>query len=278
TGLEAFARGLASERSQFAVVEGVQEKLELAWGLKKKEPAPAAPPPSNQAETTPIAAGGDGDILARLQNDLSQIVMEFLKLDAADVSRDKILLDLGFDSIGLMTFANAINEKYQTDITPVLFFDYPTIDEIARHLIVERKDDLLRFYRGSAPAAAGDTPAPAPPRQAETGGAETRREGTFEITKGWDPSALDRAGLDREVTPSASGRGLSPELRFVNMPIAIVGASGVMPQSEDLEEFWENLKNSRDLITVIPPDRWRWEDYYGDPLKEANKSNSKWGG
>src|SRR5262249_27060322 len=136
TGLEAFARGLASQRSQFAVLEGVQEKLELAWGLKKKDPAPAAPPPSNQAETTPIAAGGDGDILARLQNDLSQIVMEFLKLDAADVSRDKILLDLGFDSIGLMTFANAINEKYQTDITPVLFFDYPTIDEIAKHLIV----------------------------------------------------------------------------------------------------------------------------------------------
>src|SRR5262249_43668405 len=65
---------------------------------------------------------------------------------------------------------------------------------------------------------------------------------------------------------------------FVNQPIAIVGMSGVMPQSEDLEEFWKNLENSKDLITVIPPDRWRWEDYYGDPLKEVNKSNSKWGG
>src|SRR5262245_55716398 len=32
------------------------------------------------------------------------------------------------------------------------------------------------------------------------------------------------------------------------------------------------------MITVIPPDRWRWEDYYGDPLKQPNKSNSKWGG
>src|SRR6266508_1766005 len=271
TGLEAFAQGLASQRSQFAVLEGVQEKLELAWGLKKKDSAPAAPAPPNQSETAPIAGNVDGDILARLQNDLSQIVMEFLKLDAGDVSTDKILLDLGFDSIGLTTFANAINDKYQMDITPVLFFDYPTIDEIAKHLIVERKDDLLRFYRGSAPSAASATPAPG--RQAETGGAETRREGPFKISKGWDPITMDR-----EVTPSASGRGLSPELRFVNMPIAIVGASGVMPQSEDLEEFWENLKNSKDLITVIPPDRWRWEEYYGDPLKEANKSNSKWGG
>src|SRR5260370_22844304 len=32
------------------------------------------------------------------------------------------------------------------------------------------------------------------------------------------------------------------------------------------------------MIAVIPPNRWRWEDYYGDPLKEVNKSNSKWGG
>jgi acyl transferase domain-containing protein len=286
TGLEAFVRGLASQRAQFAVVEGVREKLELAWGLKKREPAAAAPVAPNQAATAPVADGGEGDVLPRLRNDLSQIVMEFLKLDADDVSTDKILLDLGFDSIGLMTYANAINEKYQTDITPVLFFDYPTIDEIAKHLIVERRDDLLRFYRGSAPAAAGVTPAPQ--RQAETASAETRREETFEIRKGWDPRALNqaapgqiapgRAALDRELTPSAPGRSLSPELRFVNMPIAIVGASGVMPQSEDLEEFWENLKNSKDMITLIPPDRWRWEDYYGDPLKEANKSNSKWGG
>jgi acyl transferase domain-containing protein/tryptophanase/acyl carrier protein len=273
TGLEAFAQGLASQRSQFAVLEGVQEKVELAWGLKKRDSAPAS---SNQAATAPIADNGDGDLLARLRNDLSQIVMEFLKLDAGDVATDKILLDLGFDSIGLMTFANSINEKYQLDITPVLFFDYPSIGEIAKHLIVERKDEILRFYRGSAPAAASVTPAPR--RHAETGGGETRREGTFEISKGWDPTASDRAALDREVTPSASGRGFSPEPRFAHMSIAIVGASGVMPQSEDLEEFWESLKNSRDLVSIIPPDRWRWEDYYGDPLKEANKTNSKWGG
>jgi acyl transferase domain-containing protein len=57
-----------------------------------------------------------------------------------------------------------------------------------------------------------------------------------------------------------AAQGFAPERRFVDMPIAIVGMSGVMPQSEDLDEFWENLKNSNDMITVIPPDRWRWED------------------
>jgi acyl transferase domain-containing protein/tryptophanase/acyl carrier protein len=279
-GLEAFVQGLASAESQFVFLEGVQEKVEVAWGLRKKEPAPAAPTSSNQLAPATESGAASGDLIARLQNELSQIVMELLKIDAGDMATDKILLDLGFDSIGLTTYANAVNEKYQLDITPVLFFDYPSVDEIAKYLSVERESELRQFYGGSATAAttAVVTPAPTTGRHAETGSAERPQEARFEISKGWNPAALDREGTPSASGASASGGGFSPELRFVNKPIAIVGMSGVMPQSEDLEEFWENLKNSKDLITVIPPDRWRWEDFYGDPLKEPNKSNSKWGG
>ncbi|MCU1348316.1 MAG: hypothetical protein JWO56_1346, partial [Acidobacteria bacterium] len=268
TGVDAFMRGLASGRSQFAVLEGIQDKIETAWGLRKKTPPPAAP--STSAATAPVAAGAAGDLAARLQNDLTQIVMSFLKLDAADVSPDKILLDLGFDSIGLTTFANAVNEKFQLDITPVLFFDYASLGEIAKHLAVERKDELLRVYGASATAA----PAATPQAAAQQPIVESYQNARIEIRKGWNPSALD----GHQATPVIPGRGFSPELRFINQPIAIVGMSGVMPQSDDLDEFWDNLKSSKDMITVIPPDRWRWEDYYGDPLKETNKSNSKWGG
>jgi amino acid adenylation domain-containing protein len=273
-GLEAFVQGLAWERSQFAVVEGVQEKLELAWGLRKKKPEPLATPsatPSDQAAAP--ASDAAGDLFQRLQDDLSQIVMEFLKLDANDMATDEILLDLGFDSIGLTTFANSINEKYHLDITPVLFFDYPTVGEIAKYLSAERASEIRAFYQGSTTTATIATPPPAAQESAKNGTVETHREATFKISKGWDPTASER-----EAAPVASTGGFSPEHRFVNMPIAIVGMSGVMPQSEDLEEFWENLKNSKDMITVVPPDRWNWEDCYGDPLKETNKTNSKWGG
>jgi len=279
TGLEAFVLGLASGRSQFAVVEGVQERLELAWGGRKKSPAivEATPPASpDHPEAAQAASEGDEDLRVRLQNDLSQIVIDFLKLDAADMSSEKILLDLGFDSLGLTTFANAVNDKFQLDITPILFFDYPSIGEIAKHLAVDRKAELLRFYRGAANAAPS-APTPAQAQQdANAAGADRHQATSLAIRKGWNPTTLDRK-LDREAESPPSAV-ISPELRFVNDPIAIVGMSGVMPQSDDLDEFWENLKSSKDLITVIPPDRWRWEDYYGDPLKEANKSNSKWGG
>ena len=61
-------------------------------------------------------------------------------------------------------------------------------------------------------------------------------------------------------------------------PIAIVGMSGILPQSADLNEFWENIRNEKDLITLVPEQRWDWRKYFGDPSTEANKTNSKWGG
>jgi len=280
TGLEAFVLGLASGRTQFAVLEGVQEKLDLALGGRKKDAAPAVPPASGHAPLTTVADQEEGGLRGRLQEDLSQIVMEFLKLDPADMSADKILLDLGFDSIGLTTFANAVNEKYQLDITPILFFDYPSIGEIAKHLADERKTELRRFYGGFAASTQSATAQAAQPR-AKSGDAGHDVDGDvdhdqaarFTTKKRWAPAASDR-----HVEPLASSQISSPELRFVNEPIAIVGMSGVMPQSDDLDEFWENLKSSKDMVTVIPADRWRWEDYYGDPFKEPNTSNSKWGG
>jgi polyketide synthase PksN len=270
TGVDAFVKGLASSRSQFAVLEGIREKLDLAWGEKKKAPAPAVATPTNHSAPAAASAGNDGGLLPWLQSELTKIVMELLKIDAADISPDKVLLDLGFDSIGLTTFANAVNEKFELDITPILFFDYPSIEAIAKNLTEERKDDLLRFHGGTGSAAAPVSASVATQPQPR------HDEGTFQIHKGWSPAGAEAAATVRDA-PAVGGGGFSPALRFVNKPIAIVGMSGVMPESADLDEFWENLKASKDLVTVIPPDRWRWEDYDGDPLKEANKSNSRWG-
>lgn len=38
------------------------------------------------------------------------------------------------------------------------------------------------------------------------------------------------------------------------------------------------LSQGRDCISEIPKQRWDWREYYGDPNKEANKTNIKWGG
>lgn len=60
--------------------------------------------------------------------------------------------------------------------------------------------------------------------------------------------------------------------------IAVIGMYGKMPQSDTPEQYWKHLMAGDDLITVIPEDRFSWEEYFGDPLREVHKTNSKWGG
>ena len=93
-----------------------------------------------------------------MENELSQLVRNSLHLsDDSDIALDKVLLDLGFDSMGLAKFASAINEKYALDITPVLFFEYPSVAALATYLSVEREDRVRPFHRGSE-LPAGEKP------------------------------------------------------------------------------------------------------------------------
>jgi len=60
--------------------------------------------------------------------------------------------------------------------------------------------------------------------------------------------------------------------------IAVIGMAGVFPQCLDLTTFWQQLMLQKDLITEIPKERWKWEEYYGNPHLEKNKTKIKWGG
>lgn len=268
TGIDAFIKGISSDVDYFAVLEGDKEKVEKAWGLKKEEAISTGNAVSANPDNT-NAHDIDKDLAKLVQDDLAQIVMNFLKLDAEDVALDAVLLDLGFDSIGLTTYANALNEKYKLDVTPVLFFEYPSIKEITKYLLSEHRNEVLNVHQTIALPSKASTK----PLTQNVAYDTVAQTGFWGINKGWNPEMP-------EPKSNAHPEQLqfSLENRFVERPIAIVGMSGVMPQSEDLEEYWDNLKNARDMIEVIPRDRWNWEEFYGNPMKEENKSNSKWGG
>ncbi len=60
--------------------------------------------------------------------------------------------------------------------------------------------------------------------------------------------------------------------------IAIIGMSLRFPKSNTPDEFWLNLASEKSLITEVPPERWSKDQYFGDPKREENKTNSIWGG
>ncbi|MGO4779570.1 beta-ketoacyl synthase N-terminal-like domain-containing protein, partial [Lysobacter sp. 2RAB21] len=141
-----------------------------------------------------------------------------------------------------------VNDKYGLDITPVLFFEYPNIREIAKHLAQDHRENMLRVH-----ARAG-TPSPA---------VDAASTGTAQVVP-TQPVFASKNTLAVADAPAPAGTGrFSPGRRFIERPIAIVGMSGVMPQADTLDEYWDKLsKAENNMVTLIPPDRWDWEAYY----------------
>ena len=87
------------------------------------------------------------DLHQRIQKDLLKAVSETLKIKEKDLDPDEDLSEYGFDSISFTEFANRINEKYSLEITPAIFFEYPSIGSFAQYLSQEYRDRLIPFYQ-----------------------------------------------------------------------------------------------------------------------------------
>lgn len=61
-------------------------------------------------------------------------------------------------------------------------------------------------------------------------------------------------------------------------PIAIVGMSCRLPGAQNLNEFWNLLKEEQDAIQEVPEDRWNINDFYDSESGQMGKMNTRWGG
>ncbi|MBI5846226.1 MAG: acyltransferase domain-containing protein, partial [Deltaproteobacteria bacterium] len=66
--------------------------------------------------------------------------------------------------------------------------------------------------------------------------------------------------------------------RLSETPIAIIGMSAILPESENLSRYWQNIVDELDCIRDVPPDRWKIADLYDPDSKAPDKTYSKRGG
>ncbi|MEQ7681104.1 non-ribosomal peptide synthetase [Bacillus ayatagriensis] len=241
TGIEALYKAWSTGKTSVLVMEG--NRAVMREKLLQKTPA-AAFAPVKKTEETPAPK----DLTAKLQELLAKEVSGLLKINIEEIDIELEFNQYGFDSITLTEFANKLNDTYQLDLTPTVFFEYATIQALAHHLA---EDYQTQF--------AGSTQPKEEKKSGVTDGGGIRLAGNKRFAK-------------TAVQPVQTAAEHKPE------PIAIVGMSGVFPKAANIDEYWRNLEEGKDCITEVPADRWDWREYYGDPLNEANKTNVKWGG
>ena len=264
-GLDTFKRALPGCQGSVLVVAGDAAKYESAFSLGEVVPAPLAHgKPSVKAQ--PSEQGNSqqsGDVSHGLEKavlaELRKSVIVILGVEERDIVADANLSNLGFDSIGFTEFTNDINNRFSLDLTPVIFFEYETLEELNQYLLEDFAEALSRVVGA--------------PEEPQATAQTVATEATEYLV---EPLVADDGAPPIEApVPNQETQSTTPEKREA---IAIVGMSGVMPQSENLDAFWRNLMAGRDLVTEIPSDRWDWKAYHGDPMEEPDKTNVHHGG
>ncbi|WP_367387404.1 amino acid adenylation domain-containing protein [Bacillus vallismortis] len=132
SALEAFYQGIASDKPQVFVMEGQLQKMKqklLSTGTtaKRKEQKNA-----DQAH---------GQI-QKLEASLIQMVGAILKVNNDDIDVNTELSEYGFDSVTFTVFTNQINEAYQLELTPTIFFEYGSIQSLTEYVIAAYPGEL----------------------------------------------------------------------------------------------------------------------------------------
>ncbi|MET8700120.1 acyltransferase domain-containing protein [Kitasatospora sp. NPDC004723] len=208
-------------------------------------PATGRPVSTRPASAQPASAQpAPEDLLRRLQEELA-VLLDLADPDELDAETG--LFDLGLTSAMVVALRVRLEDLIDRDIPTTAVFDHPTIGRLAGYLA----DRRLR----QAPAA----PRAAASRAAEPGEAVPQP---------------DEAVPQPEAAPPAAEPAVAP-----SEPIAIVGMGCRLPGgANDLDGFWQLLRDGRDATVEVPEDRWDREAFYDADPAAAGKTSTRRGG
>jgi len=295
-GIKAFEAALSLKENYILVLKGLIEKLNTVLEIKKPLKTEAltiieAEPETRMPEfEDEVAVSRSNEkinekyeldhLLEKVMNCLRRFTSEIQKLDLMDIDSEADISEFGFDSITFTEFSNKINDYYHIGIMPSIFFEHGNLMSLGEYLVKEYIDQIAIVHRLGMKTEQKEMSQMAKDNIAYKAISKSDDAPKFKFDI--NQSKLNIKWDDRQLLESKS-EGHSIEYaktsnNDMKEPVAIIGVSGIMPQSSDLNEFWKNLEAGKDLITEIPKERWDWQTLYGDPVYEDNKTNVKWGG
>ncbi|QFQ28648.1 SDR family NAD(P)-dependent oxidoreductase (plasmid) [Bacillus thuringiensis] len=250
TGIQALYTAYATGLGQVMVMEGrisqIRERMLQAVHTEVQEPGVLSEHQTDDAQFRNVIGF------------IEKAVCSILKVKREEIDEHAQLTEYGFDSITFTRLTNELNEHYEIELTPAIFFEYPTMNGLAGYMCKEYaaidgktpKREITRnssVHQNLAPAAKKRQPV------------KLQRRGPANINFSTNSAHKQKDTIEKE-------------------PIAIIGLSGIFPMADDVEAFWGNLVGSKDCISEIPSSRWDWQAYYGNPMTDGNKTKAKWGG
>lgn len=206
-------------------------------------PVSKASVPTPKPAVTTASAPSQQALREQATNWVKKLVADTLKLAPQRIDASRPLEDYGIDSILVVQLTELLRRHFD-HISSTLFFEVQTIDALVEHLLETQQPALVRLLDFTAPQS---QQVAASPRQ------------------------VAQARLPRiAATAPAPNSGIRD--------VAVIGLSGRYPEAEDMQQFWQNLKASKNCITEIPQDRWDWRAWFDEQRGKPGFSYSRWGG
>lgn len=256
-GLEAFFNSLALNTTQVLVLSGERNKLQRVLGFHTAGPLAAAGTPR---ETGPME---DTVLGQAIQQELVELVSDLIKIDPQRIEPNGDMANYGLDSIKLTALANRINDRFGLEMTPAIFFELavPSIAACASYLLSTQREHLRRYYgepaRGAVPPTYSDNSMLHTPG----GNLQQTYPAAFQNRCPNLGAKTSSPSCEAQIEAPRNLEAMSPSIKtaaaksHVFEPIAIIGMSGKMPCSVDLNAFWDHLEAGDDLIGEMPSSR-----------------------
>lgn len=183
------------------------------------------------------------DYREEVMNYLKNLISLQTKIPMEHIDVEESFGDYGIDSIVILSITRSMEKDFGI-LPKTLFFEYNNLNKLVEYFLENHLQQFMSKKNSS------NTPT-------TTGSKEIKTE-PEKHTK--IATKVEKKQLDSQES------------------IAIIGISGRYPMADNLEEFWENLKEGKDCITEIPKERWDYQKYYDPDKEKFGKSYSKWGG
>lgn len=238
-GIQVFYQGLNQSQHRVLAMYGDNNKLTTSAKLLSSREL--------QSDLVTVVNDADLSVLTKqAQVIVTELLSNVLKLPAARITPNTSFEDFGMDSILAMELTKHLQEIFGP-LPKTLFFEYQTTSALAEFIVQSFPIKL----------------------NGQLAAKQLKKTFMSQVSR---PQSTLVNNLPQRVHKRAERHSNA------GADVAIIGVSGKYPMAENLEEFWENLRQGRDCIVEIPSQRWNAAQQFDPRRNVLGKTYSKWGG